>query len=164
MNSKIMVSVFRTEPCKTFPATSEQSSGFSRFLVVLPTPLDLLPASHQQLAQEYFLSVWCPFWCPHHLALATCSSKHILSGNKAIHLEEAPGVTDPGECCFKRQSVLSFLVSSLNLFFFENRLIETFYHLIAYGLKYEELNMLFNSFKIPEQRRTQSLRCQWFQP
>lgn len=98
---------------------------------------------------KHISSVWCPL-SPHHLALATCSSEHILSGNKAIHLEEAPCVTDPGEHCFRRQSVLSLLVSSPILLFFENRLMETFYHLIAYGLKCKELNMLFNNLKIPE--------------
>lgn len=100
----------------------------------------------------------------HHLALATGSSEHISSGKKAIHHEETPGVTDPGESCFRRQGVLSSLVSSLILRVFENRLIETVYLLIIYGLKYKELSMLFNNLKIIEERRTQSLTCQQFQP
>lgn len=163
MNPNIMVLVFRIKPCKTFPATCELSLGFPRFLVVLPTFPDLLPGSHWQLAQANCLSVWCPL-CPHQWAHSTCSSEHIFSRDRAIHLEEAPGVIDPGDRCFRRQSVLSLLVSWVVLLFFENRLIETFYHLVAYGLKCKWLNMLFNNFIIPELRRTWSLRCEQFQP
>lgn len=134
INPKIMVLVFRIKPCKTFPATCELSPGFPRFLVVLPTSPGLLSCSHQQLTQAHFLSVWCPL-CAHQWAVSTCSSEHTLSRDGAIHLEEAPGLVDPGDCCFRRQSVLSLLVSWVVLLFFENRLIETFNHLLAYGLK-----------------------------
>lgn len=130
------------------PPVSSQLD-FPGFLWSCPPPwTSCLVAANSWL--KHISSLLGALFPPHHLALATCSSEHTLSGKKAIHLEEAPGVTDPGECCFRRQSVLSLLVSSLILLFFENGLIKTFYHLIAYGLKYKELNMLFNNLKMPE--------------
>lgn len=138
-----MVSVFRIKPCKNFSTTvnrhlifsvsCDPAQSLSFFLFSLPPSSCPLTGSCQQLTQ-YIFSLFGAL-SPHHLALATCSPENILFWNKVLCLEEALDSINLGECCFKRWTVLSLSASSLILVFFDNRIIETFYQLIAYGLK-----------------------------
>jgi len=61
MNSIIMVPVFSIKPCKAFLPPVSSQLAFPDSLRFCSPPQDLLPGSSQQLAQAYFLSVWCPF-------------------------------------------------------------------------------------------------------